>query len=423
MSKNNFGEKKKVSAFSVIEIIVIIILAVMIAGMVVCNLMFRSDNKPASIFGYSFYKTRAVNMVPEIPVNTVIVAKKSEIPNIIDGSVILCTIGEKTALTRVTEIEQQEDGSVCYIVKFDIAPENETFRVESDAVIAKAIWQNESFGKFLDFATSVPGIITAVIIPLVFVVIFQLIRIRNIRELEREASSIDDIDDIIVAHKAENPPPVTFTEPKFTEDVTGKLPAVKPRLREEEKPKARLTVDANGRADYKVEKNIISTEAPPFIKLEGFTAELPKQPAAVGAKAASAAPGELYLNRPTKIEPLPQEELLPKASAENESRPAEKAVFTPHLSNVIPESLVNIQEEAAASNARPTFDDSVKAYFEKSERRAVSSAVTEQERVPTIPEKAVVPKENIAPVRKKKNSRTLEELMSIIDSEESKLKK
>ena len=201
MSRNSFDEKKKVSVFSVVEVIIIVILVLMILGMAACNIIFRKDNSATSIFGYSFYKTRAVNMVPEIPVNTVIIAKKSEIPNIKERSVILCNIGEYTALTRVVEI-QQEEGKTYYIVKFDTSPANETFRVESDAVIAKAIWQLESFGKFLDFATSVPGIIIAVIIPLAVIIIMQVIRIRNIRELEREASSLDDIDDLIIDRKS-----------------------------------------------------------------------------------------------------------------------------------------------------------------------------------------------------------------------------
>ncbi|MCI5904474.1 MAG: hypothetical protein MRZ61_04970, partial [Oscillospiraceae bacterium] len=67
MSRNNFGNGKKVSAFSVAEVIVTVILIVVIACLVFCNVVFRSDNKSTSIFGYSFYKTRAVNMVPEIP--------------------------------------------------------------------------------------------------------------------------------------------------------------------------------------------------------------------------------------------------------------------------------------------------------------------------------------------------------------------
>lgn len=436
MSKNNFGNEKKISAFSVAEVIVTVILIVVIAGLVFCNVVFRSDNKSTSVFGYSFYKTRAVNMVPEIPVNTVIIAKKSEIPNIKEKSVILCNIGEYTALTRVVEI-QQEEGQTYYIVKFDTAPANETFRVSGEDVIAKAVWQLESFGKFLDFATSVPGIIIAVIVPLAVIIIFQAVRIKNIRDLEREASSLDDIDEVMFSRKKESPPAVTFTEPKFSEDVTDKIPAVRPvseRRKSEDfdfdaedaKPKAKLTVDNNGRADYKVTEKpaVENTTETPLEKFERVN-NAPKQTSAVGAFARASSGSEpVYASRPTRIEPRGGDNSA-KADESVGGR-EEKVVFTPHLSNIIPDSLANIQEEAVSSGNESGFGESVKSYFEKnSEKPAPEVPVVTEENppAPTIPEKAVVPKENIAPVKKKKSSKTLEELMSIIDAEETKLKK
>ncbi len=103
------------------------------------------------------------------------------------------------------------------------------------------------------------------------------------------------------------------------------------------------------------------------------------------------------------------------------SAEGERVVFTPHVSNVIPDSLANIQEEAAAKSG---FDESVKNYFEKNDKPIIpAEEKPAAEAVSTIPENAVIPKENIAPVRKKKSSKTLEELMSIIDAEETKLKK
>ena len=417
MSRNfdyGYEEKKRVSAFSVIEVIIIILLILVIIAMVAFNVFFRKDNEATGIFGYSFYKTRAVNMVPEIPVNTVIIAKKNEIPNIKEKSVILCNIGEHTALTRVVDI-QEENGQKYYIVKFDTSPANETFRVEGDAVIAKAIWQLESFGGFLDFATSAPGIIIAIIIPLGIIIIFQIIRIKNIKELEREASSIDDIDDIMISRRKSEPPAVTFTQPKFDEDITDKTsqhgtPAVSPRsfVKNEapaftepaEKPKAKLTVDARGKADFGVSSS--SDTAPAY--------------AAASVSRAGISQDDLYLNRPTRIEPAVTDESPVNALKSGN----DKVIFTPHLSNIIPDKITAIQNGAASS-----YDESVKTYFEKEQPKPQPAApvINDTAPVSTIPENAVVPKENIAPARKKKSSKTLEELMSIIDAEESKLKK
>lgn len=415
---------KKFSAFSVAEIILIILLVAVIAAMIFIGVVFHKDNTATSVFGYCFYRTKAVNMETSIPQGTIIVAKESENDSIEAGSVILCKIGEYTVLTRVTEV--QDDA---YIVKFDVAPDNETFRVEKSAVIAKAVWQLEAFGKFIDFATSTVGIIIVLIIPLTIIIAVQVVRINRLKALEREASSLDDIDDVINSRRKEEAPAVTFSKPKFSDEAPeprrperseeSPLVVKRPRSRDFDfdeddlRPKSRLTVDSNGRADFVAEEKEpvrIPENETPNERLERISG-IAKHTSPVSASAKASSGSEpAYSAAPTRI----------TADAVRSSD-GERVVFTPHVSNVIPDSLANIQEEAAAKSG---FDESVKNYFEKNDKPIIP---TEEkpvvESVSTIPENAVVPKENIAPVRKKKSSKTLEELMSIIDAEETKLKK
>lgn len=415
---------KKFSAFSVAEIILIILLVAVIAAMIFIGVVFHKDNTATSVFGYCFYRTKAVNMETSIPQGTIIVAKESENDSIEAGSVILCKIGEYTVLTRVTEV--QDDA---YIVKFDVAPDNETFRVEKSAVIAKAVWQLEAFGKFIDFATSTVGIIIVLIIPLTIIIAVQVVRINRLKALEREASSLDDIDDVINSRRKEEAPAVTFSKPKFSDEAPeprrperseeSPLVVKRPRSRDFDfdeddlRPKSRLTVDSNGRADFVAEEKEpvrIPENETPNERLERISG-IAKHTSPVSASAKASSGSEpAYSAAPTRI----------TADAVRSSE-GERVVFTPHVSNVIPDSLANIQEEAAAKSG---FDESVKNYFEKNDKPIIP---TEEkpvvESVSTIPENAVVPKENIAPVRKKKSSKTLEELMSIIDAEETKLKK
>ncbi len=415
---------KKFSAFSVAEIILIILLIAVIAAMIFIGVVFHKDNTATSVFGYCFYRTKAVNMETSIPQGTIIVAKESENDSIEAGSVILCKIGEYTVLTRVTEV--QDDA---YIVKFDVAPDNETFRVEKSAVIAKAVWQLEAFGKFIDFATSTVGIIIVLIIPLTIIIAVQVIRINRLKALEREASSLDDIDDVINSRRKEEAPAVTFTKPKFGDEAPeprrpersegSPLVVKRPRSRDFDfdeddlRPKSRLTVDSNGRADFVAEEKEpvrIPENETPNERLERISG-IAKHTSPVSASAKASSGSEpAYAAAPTRI----------TVDAVRSSE-GERVVFTPHVSNVIPDSLANIQEEAAAKSG---FDESVKNYFEKNDKPTVSAEEKPAaEAVSTIPENAVVPKENIAPVRKKKSSKTLEELMSIIDAEETKLKK
>ncbi len=428
---------KKVSAFAVFEIILIVILVLVMVTMLAFNFLFKKDNSAVSVFGYSFYNTKAVNMLPDFPKNTVVIAKKSEIVNIKENSVILCNIGEHTTLIRVVQI-QEEEGKANYVVKFDTSSANETFRIGSDDVIAKAVWQINGFGTFLDFATSTVGIIIAVVIPLIFIIAIQVARILSIRKLEDEASALDDIEDFIQARNEEEPAPVTFTEPKFVEDLTGKLPDVlKINRSSEPKPEKILSVDDRGRADYTERPVEQNSENSPLFTYDRLTAKntaANREPSVVGARHTTVSNDELYMNRPTRINPELKktneffEKYSPKKTQEAEasdmfsSEKSEPVVFTPHLSNIIPESIAAVQEEISApSEKKSGFDESVKAYFERNTEEEKPEPVHIAEAA--IPEKAVLPKETIAPPKKKKNNKALAELMSIIDAEENKLKK
>lgn len=422
--------KKKISVFSVIEIIFIIILVLVMLTMLAFNFLFKKDNSATTVFGYSFYNTKAVNMLPDFPQNTVVIAKKSEISNIKENSVILCNIGEHTTLIRVTQI-QQEAGKTYYVVKFDTSSPNETFRIESDSVIAKAVWQINGFGAFLDFATSTAGIIIAMVIPLMFIIAIQVARILSIHRLEDEAAALDDIDDIIYSRNDENSTPVTFTSPRIIEDVTEKLPQISDRSRVTEQKDKILSVDNRGRAEY-VERDINQDSNFPLFTYENIkkSEQASREPIAVGARQ-QVTREDLYMNTPTRITPDTDEtedffeKYISKPQAANEinKEKNESVVFIPHLSNIIPESVSAVQEASVVAPSKKSgFDDSVKAYFEKNVTAEINNE-SDPAMEATIPEKAVVPKETIAPPKKSKSNKTLAELMSIIDAEENKLKK
>lgn len=409
--------KKKVSAFAVFEIIFIVILVLIMVTMLAFNFLFKKNNTAATVFGYSFYNTKAVNMLPDFPENTVVIAKESEISNIIEGSVILCNIGDYTTLIRVKQIQQEADQTY-YVVKFDTSAANETFRIDSDAVIAKAVWQINGFGKFLDFATSTVGIIIAVVIPLIFIISIQIARILSIHKLEDEADALDDIDDIIQSRKNEEPASVTFSEPKFVEDITGKIPVV--NREPEVKPEKILSVDNRGRAEYTERKPDTQSNSPLFSYDALKKSEQSREKVAAGVSRA-VSEDDVYMNRPTKITPeMKKTTEFFEMYGSKKSEKVESVVFTPHMSNVIPESIAAVQEEISTPK-KTGFDDSVKAYFDRNANTPADDNNDSSESL--IPEQAVIPKENIAPPKKKKNNKALAELMSIIDAEETKMKK
>ena len=432
--------KKKISALAVVEIILIIVLALVMIAMLAFNFLFKDKNAPVSVLGYSFYNTKAVTMLPNIPANTLIIAKESEKENIAEGSVVLCQIGENTVLIRVREI-QEEEGQKYYIVKFDSSGYNEV-RISESSVIAKAVWQNSILGGVIDFASSTPGIIIAVVIPLIFIIAIQVTRILSINRLEDEAASLDDIDEFMTSRDEEAPAPVTFSEPKFLEDVTGKIPKATPGVtamkveRQPQTPAADkvLSVDGRGRAEYsqrKTPEEPVQDNSPLYTydRINKEKEQSRREPAAVGA-AKAVSRDEMYLNKPTRIEKEKSaadeffEKYAPKPVEATNSDKGEPVVFTPHMSNIIPDSIAAVQEETDSPKKPANFNDSVKAYYEKSYAPEKTDDQPAPAEIPkTIPEKAVIPKETLAPPKKKNSNKAVAELMSIIDAEETKLKK
>lgn len=375
--------KGKGSAVNIAEGIVIGILILLIAVMLFLYFSFNKKGAAPEIFGYTFYHTMAVNMETDIPANTLILAKKSEIDNIIVGSVILCKIGEDTILTRVVELNS-DDGETAYVVKFDTAPPNDTYKIPKDNVIAKAVQQSSLMGSVLSFATSTFGIMLVIIIPSFVIIVFQTVRIVNAKREEEEASSLEDLEEIMISD-----------DDRF-EDMFGDEADVKPEPervvrqvrqgglepipRETEKQKV-LSVDKNGRAGL----TAVPDDNAPLFTYENYR----------GQKQAE--------SQPVRLEKEYSEE-------------REEDTSGAFMSNVIPQpivSAVSVAENGSSPTAEPRAEQVKKAvHVDKVIRKA-----------PSIPPQAALPREKIAPPPKRNNSRAISELMNIIDAEESKLKK
>ncbi|MCM1522966.1 MAG: signal peptidase I [Ruminococcus sp.] len=389
MAKNK-GKNDR-SAVNIIEGIVIGVLILLIAVMLFLYFSFSKKGAAPEIFGYTFYHTMAKNMETDIPANTLIFAKKSEIENIKAGSVVLCRLGEDTILTRVVELNN-DDGELSYVVKFDTAPPNDTFKIPRENIIAKAVTQSSIMGSVLSFATSTFGIMLVIIIPSFVIIVFQTVRIVNAKRREEEASSLEDLDEIMISdddrfEEMFGEEPDTRPEP---ERVVRQVRQsnLNPIPREDEKPKV-LSVDKNGRAGL----TAVPDGGAPLFTYESYRGGVKKQ-AEDGSQARQGQTVRL----------------------EKEEREEEETTNSAFMSNVIPEPIVSAVSDAenAGSAAQPAE--------QQGERRAVHVDKVIR-KAPAIPPQAALPREKIAPPPKRNNSRAISELMSIIDAEESKLKK
>ena len=311
---------------------------------------------------------------------------------------VICQIGEDTVLTRVVQLVS-ENGEVSYVVKFDTAPANDTFKIPAENVIARATSQSSAFGSVLNFATSTFGIMLVIIIPSLIIIIFQVVRIINVKRHEEEAFSLDELDEIMTADE-DNSQDFFFEEPA---SFTTPPPAPEPEPLQE---RSVLSVDKNGKAGL----TAVRDEDTPLFTYEGYT----DKKGGTNIKKGSS------VVKPVKT-PHADNFFSEYASEDEkkplyESKPAEDASAPAFMSDVIPQKIA----ETAANSEIPAAEqaEEVKAYEPKAVRE--DKIVREAK---NIPEQAVIPKEKLAPPKKKNNSKAISELMSIIDAEESKLKK
>ncbi len=435
------NNKKNVA--NIIEGVIIAILIALIGGMLFLYFSFGEKGAAPKVFGYTIYHTHATNMEPKIPAGTVIFAKESEIDNIKAGSVVLCNIDDRIVLTRVVTLVN-ENGVMSYVVRFDTASEDVTYKIPRENVIARAVRQDEHMGALLDFATSTTGIMIVIIIPSFIIIVFQIIRIVNAKRVEEDAYSLDDLDEIMLDHDDD-------TSESFFDEPEIKQPAASPPdpvpeaviriVRDDsaepevrfagDAPRQVLSVDKNGKAELKfteVDKSQLFTydnleiaggkreepandddsridlqkESRPKESVPSFMSNVLPEKIAVAAG---------NVGQPVNEMPAPKTVKRPVRKAAASGDNGEKTANT-FASNTSANTAANVSADSSAERAAAPVSSAVRA---KDERAAASAAQA-------IPAKAVVPKEKLAPPPKKSNGRTISELMSIIDAEESKLK-
>lgn len=466
---------KSVNVLSVIETVFIIICALAIAVMLVLYFAFKGDNAVPSIGGYSFYYLKASNMEPNIPKGTAVIAQASKINELAPKKTCLAKIGDEDdydiVLIGVTNIEE-ENGVKYYTLKFATATQE--IRVPEENIIAKAQWQSEILGKLLGFATSTSGIMLVIIIPSLLIIVFQIIRIINVKHLEEEASSLDDIDEIFESRGDDDAPQMQIKETsRFTieqPEDDRQLSVGRDGKAGYEKPKeaVKSVYEAAGIAAPKVERRERRREfdqgddpifaamygAPKKTAEESLAAEdnFNKQPAAatVGHRGGLSEFDDGIMRRPTRIEPVAPDneeqsvdDLFEAAAAKArksvvESREpisendGEKGYARQTYGFDFGTKATDEPAQKPAETKPSGFDESVKTFFTKSEKtehakEITPAATTASEEVPekplTIPADAVVPKEKLAPPAKKKNNKKVEDLMAFIDQAESSLKK
>lgn len=411
-----FSADKKRSPVNIIEGIVITVLIVLIIFMLVVYFAFSKTGATPKFFGYTFYRTMAVNMETDIPAGTAIIAKASEIDNIKEGSVVLCKVDETTVLTRVVQIVN-ENGQLSYVVKFDTAPAADTFKIPGDNVIAKAIYQSAGLGSMLGFVTSTFGIMLIIIIPSFIIIVFQVIRIINVKRKEEDASSLDDLDEIM--KDSDN-----RFEDMFSDDIPAdEEPKLRPIAKKADEAAGVLTVDDSGKA-AEIDKDgpIFTFEKPEAEKKKEKPKHVIPKPKTPNTDSfysylSDKADDQLYGGRIKRQEIVEDEE-----EQANDRKSA--GFFTIghelHKDKKPETASENISKEApAAVEAAPTAP----VQGAVSHNEAQHTVIPEVEQPVREAVKEVKAPQPAAPQKRRNTDQAISELMGMINAEEKKLHK
>ncbi len=176
-------KKKGKSLFSTLIVIVLLVVVILTAA---ANIICSGDKIP-QIGNYYLYTHEVNDMEPDIPQNTLVIAKKSETTSLTPGNKVLCYLSDGTLALRVIyQITVSEDGSTNYYPGTALDQGSE-LTIPRSNIFAICTWQSPELYEFVTFATSVSGIMTLLVVPCIILIIMLLVRIVR--------SSSDDMDD------------------------------------------------------------------------------------------------------------------------------------------------------------------------------------------------------------------------------------
>lgn len=420
----------KTSPWVYVEFIVIGILILLIAAMLVIYFSFRETGSAPKLFGYYIYQTHAVNMETAVPAESAVFAKDAETELIDNNDVVLCRLDNNLTIIRIVE-KLEEDGESFYIVRYDTAAVNDTYKIPAESVIAKAVYYDIFTGKLLNFATSERGIIAVVIIPSILIVLFQVVKI----VLAQKDDDEDDEDEEAFG----KPIPTGEDISDKKDDLPGyrELPPVRVKFDTSapEKQPSSFKIDKNGAAVYepapKAEDILITGE-----RLDAMSGRKPRE---------NLSHADGFINQTVRI---PEEKKAEKSLFDElmNGSVSERSDMALNLSDVIPDKIAQVRTSAAPEERSAETEGRKAKWAARSEEAAAAASANipkeffspepEPEKLippdksdepilntDSIPEDSVVPVEKIAPRRKQSANRTIEELMGIIDQQQAKINK
>ena len=180
------AKKKGGSVFAVLLVIVLLLSVALTVGI---NLVFSGDRVPM-VAGYYLYLHETDDMEPDIPADSLVIAKEAGQTSLQPGNKVLCYLNDGNMQLRVIyNIAVNEDGSTSYFPGTAVEQGSE-LAIQRGNIFAVCTWASKELYVVVKFATSVMGLMAMLVIPCVILIVMLLVKIaRSSRDAE------DDEDD------------------------------------------------------------------------------------------------------------------------------------------------------------------------------------------------------------------------------------
>ena len=159
----------------------VIVYAIILMFLVLSLLLFYTGINKASgrsLFGFTAYSVLTGSMSPAITSGAVIVVRAEPIDRLQVGDVITYRpdTQENTLLTHRIEQKGAEPGGKLYVVtKGDANNSDDRLHVHENSIIGKVVLHINGVGNVFSFLKTVPGIITVVLLVLIWIFAIRLI--------------------------------------------------------------------------------------------------------------------------------------------------------------------------------------------------------------------------------------------------------
>ena len=171
---------------SVFVILFVILMLLTIAVTVTANVIFSGDRVP-KVAGYYLYLQESDELAPDVPQNSLVFAKEATDTALLPGNKVLCYLSSGNLAMRVIyNIDVNEDGSTNYYPGTAVEQGSE-LAIPRTNIIAQCKWASCELYTFVQFATSVAGLMCLLVAPCVILIIMLLVKIAK--------SSREEIDD------------------------------------------------------------------------------------------------------------------------------------------------------------------------------------------------------------------------------------